>query len=594
MRGFLRYLITVLTGGPLTHMDEDMFLCQGRDLQLGPRGKNPNAPLHVFLGRVVKVGSRTGNGRIELGDTALVPAEDLERACHGRLPRPQANSEVHYLWADYHNGKVRSVAESEDPQHKWQVKLSGRPVSQKGVKKEGLFRGDGTFIDLPPSLWGAYLNRHRHGDHPELKKGDLVWLEPKHWEGDRITCAKDITSVQWARWGRKGENIKDVVPEHVYPDWLRDDGKVGIVTDLFGQVSPKSEPKSESKALAFAGRIRPENLVFHDAAKTLGPPVPLPPLAPPHPGCIALYRNNTDPNSISNKDGLKGYKVYRTTEEDGESAPWLFSEQGVYDDEGRVKDGHQKLNKSAQLLPAGQMGMLRIAFRALSRAELALLVAACRLPWRLGGGKPLGLGRCNMTVTRILGELGEELSCEGLNAELDGAVASRARLWETSQQPVSRLRYPRAASRNRNKINRGGHAWFQKLCQPKKAGNNKDHVGMEPLYVCDGLMEDVRKQIKAAGSSTNEPGMVELVAGEVLPPFNPADPDADALYGYDAYLNDDERQRLEFNCNHQSCYPRIEPFDPAKHVTGKEKSGGFHGQNRDSRGQQKKDRRNDA
>src|SRR5690606_28150940 len=94
-------------------------------------------------------------------------------------------------------------------------------------------------ISLPPALWAAYLGRHAHGGAPELKPNDLVWLEPASPTMDRLTSAHDVKSIQWARWGRRGEALRAVIERHhphVLPDSLNPDGLVDEVTDLFGQV----------------------------------------------------------------------------------------------------------------------------------------------------------------------------------------------------------------------------------------------------------------------------------------------------------------------------------------------------------------------
>jgi hypothetical protein len=74
--------------------------------------------------------------------------------------------------------------------------------------------------------------------------------------------------------------------------------------------------------------VRPENLVFCNALAKVQR-VTLAPLAPPHPGCRAFYRDNVDPDAISDSDPLRGYKVYRTTNESGQDAPWRYEVQGL-------------------------------------------------------------------------------------------------------------------------------------------------------------------------------------------------------------------------------------------------------------------------
>jgi hypothetical protein len=189
-------------------------------------------------------------------------------------------------------------------------------------------------------------------------------------------------------------------------------------------------------------------------------------------------------------------------------------------------------------------------------------------------------------------------------ADLTGHIApqmlQRFKLWNALQQPVERLRYPRAVNRNQNKNSRGGLVWFQQFAAPKQTSKEEHKfVGLRPMYVCDGLMAEARKH----GADNHRLGSADMIAGQCLPPFDPDHLDADLLYGYDLILvgqgagNNEHLRRLEakeqeFNCNTQkNCYPAVEPFDSDKHIAGNEKSGGPQGQSADSRDKYKRDRR---
>lgn len=564
VRGFLRTLITILTGGPLTHLDRDLFLCADRDLNLGPRSKNnPDPPKKAFLGRVVTPGSPDRPGVIELGETVLVPAKALKKLRKGPLPRPRPHEKVEYLWADHEGGKLTRVEDEPSRATPWQVKLSGRPINPKG-KREGLFLGSGQQVTLPPSIWAQYLGRHKHGDHPELDKGDLVWLEPTDYEAEAIESAEDIRSIQWARLGRRGKRMGELVPEHLHPDNCRDDRTVSEVTDLFGQVPTDRD----SDAPAFAGRIRPENLVFRDAKPDLDGPIPLAVMGQPHPANIAFYRDNEDPESIGKNDSLKGYKVYRTTNERGADAPWHYAAQPVFETAARPKEEQQKINQSCQLLPEGRTGTLRIAFRALSPRELALLLRACHLPWRLGGGKPLGLGLCEVRVRRLLDETGAETSIPADWKERVGDIEERADLWQASQTPVDRVRYPRAADANRNRVQRGGHVWF-----PTFAAPSKSKPGLQPVYLKGELKEKAGR---------------DQVPGQILKPLDPDDPDADLLYAYDGFTPPED---IEEKGDRRKFRGSIKEFDPETDALGPHRSGGSQSQTRESRQEGKRRRR---
>ena len=504
---------------------------------------------------------------------------------------------------------VEVAENSQNGRLPWQVKLSGRPVNTTNIKREGLFLGEGKKgeITLPPKDWAEYSARNRHGVRPELKKGDLVWLEPADPELEQIRHSADVRSIQWARWGRHGRSIMepDILPERLRPDYMRADGHVSEVTDLFGLASSHRDYQDAPR---FAGRVRPENLVFSGAKAALTAPIHLAIMSSPHPGCVPFYRKNTDVNAISTEDPLRGYKVYRTSLHagiDDPLAPWRFENQGTYDAAGRIQDPTQKVNFTAPLLPDGQTGTLRIAVRALARKELALLVLACKATWRLGGGKPLGLGACRVRLARMVGENGEpvepDISDDEILRLLGPKVLARFRFWQASQRPVEAMRYPRLVNRNKNKNSRGGLVWFQQCAQPKAVPYEQGKTqGVRPVYVCDGLKEAVR----ATGVDNSKLGEdVDLIAGQMLPPFDPENPTADMLYGYDCFfvdvrsgdnasLKELEAKTLEFNTKHntQNCRPAVEPFDEEKHTTGREAGGENTSQNWKTRQYQKDNR----
>ena len=611
VRGFLRYLIMLLTGGPLTTIDQGMNLCQGRNLQLGSGKKDAQGVKNVFLARIVKPGNSKRSGTIELGETRLVDLENLRRfpAFQEKQHRPNKSGSVsHILWADLeHTGNdtkrpclrkinsLISLRENEQPSHKnkqhtWRLKLSGWPVTGKKKKDktpadkfEGAFQRNGITIEIPKEIWGDYMFRHRHGDRKELQKNDLVWLCPVKEDEVKIERADQIKSLQWARWGREGIPLKDAIPKDVYPDYFGVDDKVSLVTDMFGQVPVKDE-KTQTTGKAFAGRVRPDNLVFEDAVPVLDGPFDLAVMSSPHPGCMAFYRNNDDPQTVSSNDMLRGYKVYRTSKEaesKNSKAPWLFDVQGVFDDTGTIKkEGKQTINISAQLLPKGLTGTLRLSVRSLNDEELAILLLACNGTWRLGGGKPLGLGHCKATVVALYDEFGKPFNVTDFpKTELFKLAKQRIEFWEKTQIPQENVRYPRAVIRDKNKNSRGGHAWFSKCAIPKKNPKNEnEQIGMTPITVCGRLMESVRE----SGIDNSHLGQeAEIIFGQTLPKFDPNKLDADLLYGYDALFCDEKsdtlpfpqlsRKNVSFNRARVDAYPEIVLFNEAEHVRGSEK-----------------------
>jgi hypothetical protein len=570
VRGALRTLLTVLTGGTLGYVDEAVWLCQGRDLALGPSRALPDG--RFDMARIERPGRERRGCRVRLGDVKLVSADTLAARLGGRMDRAPHMK----LWCD---AGCTSFSSEPNAQHPWRVRLSGRPIKRDG-KREALWLEGETDIELPPELWIAYLGRHQHGDVPEPKMGDLVWLERAD-SNSPVREAKDVRSIQWARWGREGERLVNVIRERhpaVYPDAMRDDGMVDLVTDLFGQVGREdllpaaTATKKPIAPLTFAARVRPDNLVFFDA-RTQTQQVTLAPLAPPHPGCAAFYRDAPNADAVSPKGlPLRGYKVYRTSV-DGEE-PWRYSVQGVYGKHGERKPPRQKVNKTAALLSRGAMGTVRIACRALSLRELAALFAAFAVDWRLGGGKPLGLGHCRVVEAVFHDEDGIEryrmrrdtdaiaALPQELQRALDAAWRERMVAWQATQRPVAKLRYPRAAAENREGIQRGGHVWFARHAQLKKSADDRAPVGLEVRQLSD------EAQRKVGG---------EWLAAQPLPRFVTASPDADVLYGYDLFEPDSS------GAGGRRALTTLEPFTEPTPAPVNQPRGGDQGQNRERR-----------
>jgi hypothetical protein len=289
----------------------------------------------------------------------------------------------------------------------------------------------------------------------------------------------------------------------------------------------------------------------------------------PHPGCIAFYRRNSDPAKIGQSDMLRGYKVYRNTGEQGDTAPWLFKNQGVYEN-GKILPGQQKMNKTCDLLKAGATGRLRISFRALSARELALLLQVCQIDWRLGGGKPLGLGHCAVRLLRMLDESGQEVPVPPEWKKEVEDIQDRVAAYLASQVPVPKLRYPRAAQLNRNQVTRGGHVWFVRHAAPTKNNRGEVSAGLQVLRAYDDLSETTR---------TSE------IPAQVLPEFNPADPLADTLYAYDAIALETRRVG-----NNQNEIGALETFDEKKQYMENPTPGANQGMNREHRKNERKGR----
>lgn len=366
-----------------------------------------------------------------------------------------------------------------------------------------------------------------------------MWLEPRGQLGSStITQTSDVVSLQWARWGKRGQRLRDKIPQQLLPDAWNPDGEVDEVTNLFGQVNEPSEHGKDAETISFAARLRPDNLVFTGMRSRLERVI-IAPLSAPHPGCLAFYRENADPDNVSYEDHqLRGYKVYRNTQELDQEVPWRYETQGVYKDRQLEQPPQQNVNTTVHLIPKGSEGIVHISFRGLNERELALLIQTCQLPWRLGGGKPLGLGRCQVQVNAVIDEDGlrhedidawlgfdwrAQVSAPGRNGQ---SVATRAAVWLASQVPVPRLRYPRGIKGRA----RGGQAWFGIHARPRAVSapdQGKRETGLTSIKISGKMVDKARQRGDQLDVRT------PLLSGQTLPIFDPVNPLDDLLYGYD-------------------------------------------------------------
>jgi hypothetical protein len=410
-------------------------------------------------------------------------------------------------------------------------RLSGRPVGPPNqLKHEGLYKPSDQVIELPESLWTQYRESHRHSAFPELLAGDLIWLEPRDPSADRLKCSDDVVSIQWSRFGRRGVAAKDLLKKQAPNVVPKSNGFIDRATDLFGYVTVRGERTGEARL----SRVRPDNLVFDEDCQTER--VTLAVMGQPHPGCIGFYRDG-GPQDVSGKSPLRGYKVYRNTKERGPSAPWHYSVQGVYGNNGDLRPADGKTTCTCDLIRQGAIGTIRMALRSVSRSELLLLLNLCGVDWRLGGGKPLGLGHCRVISVDLLDEFGERspllpdqpwkpLTDEASAmpdrprrtnapsieaAQIESQIGTRLDCYQATQRPVERLRYPRLMVNGST----GGHLWFSTLCQPRLGGG-------------EGLLpRQARGELVAQGL---------ILAAQCLPKFDPVNPMQDVLYGHDCSL----------------------------------------------------------
>ena len=603
MRGVLRTLTGIISGSALDYIDDNLWLCQGRDVRLGTEGRK------LYLAKIVKKGTAFDDGEALFGEAELVKdsalgIDDFSRYCS--FDRNEYIDGKKELWIDDPDSDHPNIVNEPDSNHPYRVKISGRKVNNtrkangKDEPHEGAFKQkEARKIILPSKLWLHYQGRNRFagsGGRKELKEGDLVWLESKSPKGI-IEDGNDVKSIQWARWGREGVNFKETLKEHGYgymwPDSdseRKDNKKVDITSDLFGSV-----PLSNDAYNAFAGRVRPDNLVFE--AGTGFMTCEMAPLSSPHPGCVAFYMDNDNYDEISLEDLPKGYKVYRTTKERGKDAPWNYSVQPIFKD-GKPIPFEQVQDKTcmAELVNEGSIGHFKLSYRSLTKKEFALLLLVLSCDLRIGGGKPFGLGHCIVTHVDAFNENGENIFSftpqkkATIPTDYTEAVPAewleRANYYCMTQLPVEKLRYPRTI--DEKGYQHGGMCWFALYASVKKNMKKKQNQdteekklrGLETKWISHNPENDKLKELQQKG--------YQQICAQGLPQFQPSNPAADMLFGYDVGLKF-KREEEEGGQNKKS---------KKKYITDFRKDGfkdeKFHGYGNDSQNRQKRqdDRRN--
>lgn len=515
IRGVIRNLTAIISGSALDYVDDELWLCQGRDANLD----DPRHTMKLYLAEIIKPGDSFHDGIVRAGSAELVKTQSLRIEDRERKDYAQGKRA---LWISDPNDAVISTGNQHDPAHPWRVKISGRKVNSKGCQHEGCFRLDqAREITLRKELWKDYRGRYRNAEKKELRKGDLVWLELDKSEKG-LDDGHNVKSIQWARWGRTGVNFKEQLKRllpHMLPDSIKNDGLVDITSDLFGSI-PMPEENMKPGYDSFAARIRPENLVFESSARTFMNQMP--PLSGPHPGCKAFYVTNDNYDLISLDDLPRGYKVYRTSRHDPGKEPWKYDIQPIFY-KGKATPFNQAANmtRTCELISQDSSGSLKIAFRSLSKQEFSLLLLVLSCDLRIGGGKPLGLGHCVVSEINAYDETGEkflsyqpERAClpEGYS-DLPTDCITRAGLYCKTQLPVEMMRYPRAVNNNQQ----GGMCWFGYFAAPKK----NTRQGLATVWTDQGSPLQARAQGK------------KQIKAQALPMFDPNNPESDLLFGYD-------------------------------------------------------------
>lgn len=260
----------------------------------------------------------------------------------------------------------------------------------------------------PPRTFVGY----RYLASRDLEKGQPVWVDIENggvtWLG---------LAMNWRRLGAgtAGERAGEFHP-------CRDYVELCPSCRLLGSVDP-IEAKGDKTAVqrAYRGHVR-----FHDAVAghiADGEPWHLPPMGAPSPGAGQAYLKNSpedigdwaatplrqwgaQPDAVEARP-LRGRKFYWPTPE------FNGREQAREHQKRSAGNSERELTSKASAFPAGTTFTTEITFTDLTEAQLGGLLATLE-PWRvlldggaaddeelnvlIGGGKPLGFGRCALAV----------------------------------------------------------------------------------------------------------------------------------------------------------------------------------------------------
>ncbi len=281
-----------------------------------------------------------------------------------------------------------------------------------------------------------------------LWPGDVVWA--------RVSPAGQVDRLSMAAiWRTSGRGpVCERVPDAVRT--CQDPGDLCLSCRLFGSAdTAAAETGREAAQLSYAGHLRIGDVV---ASPVTTRPVRLAPLGSPRPGAGQFYLTIGDDAPASGEDQLSA--AGWGSEQDRTAARPLRGRKFYWNGDPAVQQPPRHIARRGQqneamtgerhLLPAGAVLRQEITFDNISKAELGSLLltllpglvlprtegrASAEYWLRLGGGKPLGLGSCTVSVSelwwndarqRYLGQDPVPESAAGFFAPLAGEVARLA------------------------------------------------------------------------------------------------------------------------------------------------------------------------
>ncbi|MGH8573169.1 MAG: hypothetical protein ACREX8_11440, partial [Gammaproteobacteria bacterium] len=299
---------------------------------------------------------------------------------------------------------------------------------------------------------------------PKLARGQGRWLRPRQWlhEGQVVWLGPgkgrlvDGMALSYL-WRTRGQGSSgERLPGGFHP--CHDPGDLCPSCRVFGSadvrdVSAGGVDRRHAEQRSYRGHVRVLDAVL-ESGGTLGEPVVLPATGSPRPGSGQFYlddphagtaplvyqkpRNRWGTPDAREPRRLRGRKFYWHTD------PQTDERRGRWRRHDHAPEGEQ-----VELVAAGSVYRLDVVFDGLTRAEIGGLVAALQpnllfatqqpqLPYpvtddpeyaiHVGGGKPLGLGSCQVEELQVLADTIESRYLGAQQPTLDpaGLVAAFA------------------------------------------------------------------------------------------------------------------------------------------------------------------------
>ncbi|RAY16846.1 TIGR03986 family CRISPR-associated RAMP protein [Actinomadura craniellae] len=492
VKGAVRSLHETLMGGCLRVLDETFV----------PVYRRPAVGMGEgwYLGRV-ETATETGRAVTVnvTEETVWVPIEGIRHALQG-VPRTGDTVDL-AEWAISETSLGRREADQAGVRggDGWVILVGDggtRRRSKRFFCAAGRLPAEGDLLDVTLDAWQEYqrlcdgtddMRRYRQNPrHPEVKEwasgpvtAPVTWQDRRTiglrrratgrlWRGDVVWVHVDAATgtidhlSMAAIWRVPGSgSLGERVPADAHP--CTDPGHLCVSCRMFGAADTSGgDREAEADQRSYAGHVRFGSATAENVTTTT---VRLAPLGAPRPGAGQFYleHGRDDPASAEENlpaaywgsehdaDGLRavrGRKFYWHGDPERQDPPRHVA---------RPEQRNEHMSQDRRLVPKGTVFTQRIRFDNLSRAELGSLLVTLQpgvlLPrceglqsadyaLHLGGGKPLGLGSCEVTVTG--------LECWDAAARYAGAEPSAPDPWTYTDallSDVARLAAPAARRR---------------------------------------------------------------------------------------------------------------------------------------------------